>query len=593
MRACEIAKLLAAQCESVVRELLPKGRRQGHEWKCGGVDGEPGDSLGVHMTGDKAGVWSDFSTGEKGDLIGLWMACRNISLVDACSEAMHFLGIREDRRDPPKKTWAKPERTGIKGLSDTHLAWLTNARALPIESIRAYKLATRGDAIVYPYFRGDDLVFAKFRKMPKEFTSSAGCEPIMFGWQAIRSNARSVCLTEGEMDAIAMHAYGFPSLSVPTGAGGLSWVDREYQNLERFDTIFVVFDTDEKGQDGVPELCQRLGRERCRVVILPRKDANACLMDGVSRDEIIRALRDSRTLDPAELRNAGEFEDAVIAEYSRVDEGMRLPWKKTHEDILLRAGETSVWAGINGHGKSVVVSNVVGWLASGGVRCCMASMEFRTAMWLMRMNKQIAASERPSEAYARHIMRKLGETMYVFDVSGKSKASRILEVFSYAKRRYDTQLFVIDNLTKCGFADDDYSGQKAFVEELSDFARLTQAHVAIVAHMRKGETEDKPQGKFSVKGSGGITDMVDTVIEVWRNKPLERAKKLAADTGTPLPEKYIDQSDTVLLVNKQRATGKEPFIGLWFDPASTQFLAGPTHTARPMIDYAIPVEKHA
>jgi len=97
MRACEISAALSLQIESVVRYLLPNGRRIGQEWRVGGTDGERGKSMGVHMTGEKAGVWLDGATGESGDMIGLWMACRRVDLRTACSEAMEFCGIREDR----------------------------------------------------------------------------------------------------------------------------------------------------------------------------------------------------------------------------------------------------------------------------------------------------------------------------------------------------------------------------------------------------------------------------------------------------------------------------------------------------------------
>src|SRR3546814_1058524 len=88
--------------------------------------------------------------------------------------------------------------------------------------------------------------------------------------------------------------------------------------------------------------------------------------------------------------------------------------------------------------------------------------------------------------------------VFAFAVSGSAKAARILEVFRYARRRYRIELFIIDNLTKCGFADDDYPGQKAFVEAVSDFARDEQTHVAIVAHMKKGDSEMQPAGKSAI-----------------------------------------------------------------------------------------------
>lgn len=594
MRATEIAKLLAANVDGVVRELLPHGRKQGREWKVGGTTGEAGDSLGVHLVGEKAGVWSDFSTGEKGDLIGLWMTVRSLSLVDACSEALAYLGIRDEPKRAPERTWKKPVREGVVALSDEHRSWLRDVRKLPDASVDVYKLRTRGDRLMFPYLLGNDLIFAKYRRLPKTFSADADCEPILFGWQAIHPTARAVCITEGELDAVAMHAYGFPSLSVPTGAGSHGWIEREFDRLARFDTIYLAMDDDEPGQKAIPELVERLGRERTLVVRLPRKDANECLMADVPVAEVIAAMRDARSQDPAELRNVGDFEDAVIREYTRVDEGLLLPWKKTWEDIRLRPGETSIWAGVNGHGKSAVVSHIVGALASRGTLCCVASMEFRTPLWLMRMNRQISGLEFPTEQFARHVNRELARVMYAFDVSGRAKAQRILDVFRYSRRRYETELFVIDNLTKCGFADDDYSAQKAFVEELTDFARDTQSHVLLVAHMRKGESEDKPAGKMAVKGSGGITDMADTVVEVWRNKPRERAVKLARESKEPVAEKYATQADTLLLVSKQRATGKEPVINLWFDQASTQFLSSSEHSPRPMVEFsATPVRASA
>jgi twinkle protein len=95
---------------------------------------------------------------------------------------------------------------------------------------------------------------------------------------------------------------------------------------------------------------------------------------------------------------------------------------------------------------------------------------------------------------------------------------------------------------------------------------------------------------MGVKGSGGITDMATTVFEIWRNKAREKALAREAATQIPLPEKYQPGgecgADTLLLVLKQNATGNEPTVRLWFDKDSTQFLAGSSHNARPMISFS-------
>ena len=51
--ASDIAAQLASQAEDLCRHLLPAGRREGREWRCGSVQGEPGKSLNVHLPAER------------------------------------------------------------------------------------------------------------------------------------------------------------------------------------------------------------------------------------------------------------------------------------------------------------------------------------------------------------------------------------------------------------------------------------------------------------------------------------------------------------------------------------------------------------
>ncbi|XBY07296.1 hypothetical protein ABR759_20570 [Escherichia coli] len=62
----------------------------------------------------------------------------------------------------------------------------------------------------------------------------------------------------------------------------------------------------------------------------------------------------------------------------------------------------------------------------------------------------------------------------MFGLTGTAKADRLIEIFDYARRRYGIQLFIIDSLMKCGIGDDDYNGQKAFVDSICDFKKTKQ-----------------------------------------------------------------------------------------------------------------------
>lgn len=68
----QIAEAALSDADTLVPAWLPQGKRSGHEWQCGSLRGEPGNSLSVNLN---TGVWCDFATGEKGaDLISLYAA---------------------------------------------------------------------------------------------------------------------------------------------------------------------------------------------------------------------------------------------------------------------------------------------------------------------------------------------------------------------------------------------------------------------------------------------------------------------------------------------------------------------------------------
>jgi hypothetical protein len=102
----ELVAMLRARMPALAAELLPHGRQHGAEWRCGDLAGEPGQSLGVHLRGAKAGWWKDFASGQGGDPL------------DLIAEVM----FRGDRA--PAVRWAK----GWLGLESMDPATLAKAR---------------------------------------------------------------------------------------------------------------------------------------------------------------------------------------------------------------------------------------------------------------------------------------------------------------------------------------------------------------------------------------------------------------------------------------------------------------------------------
>jgi hypothetical protein len=107
--ASDVAQLLADQIESLVLDLLPCGYREGNEWRCGSIAGELGHSLGVHLRGDKRGVWADFNNLEhSGDPLDLVRCVLGLTTGQALNWARQWLGIDHGVADLP---WRQPSKT--------------------------------------------------------------------------------------------------------------------------------------------------------------------------------------------------------------------------------------------------------------------------------------------------------------------------------------------------------------------------------------------------------------------------------------------------------------------------------------------------
>lgn len=115
-QASNLARQLARNAESVCRHYLPAGRRQGRYWLVGDVEGTPGRSMFVRLTGPEsgkgaAGKWTDAATGEHGDLLDLIAANKRLgSLAETLEEARHFLSLPVP--DAHETTQRTPAPTG-------------------------------------------------------------------------------------------------------------------------------------------------------------------------------------------------------------------------------------------------------------------------------------------------------------------------------------------------------------------------------------------------------------------------------------------------------------------------------------------------
>ena len=107
--ASELSRRLAREAEAVCRAYLPAGRPRGRYWIVGDVQGTPGRSLFVKLSGDGCGRWTDGATGENGDLLDLIRLNKaHAAFRDTLDEAHHFLRDPVTLRAPRRFRPAKP-----------------------------------------------------------------------------------------------------------------------------------------------------------------------------------------------------------------------------------------------------------------------------------------------------------------------------------------------------------------------------------------------------------------------------------------------------------------------------------------------------
>lgn len=210
MNAHELALAMAGNAEGIAQHLLPRGKRKGAEWKAGSAGGEEGDSLSVRLTGAKRGVWKDFASDEGGDLLDLWAATRGLSIAEAMVEAKQYMGIRDAMPARERPTFKRPEKPKAQAPKAGVRDWLMS-RGLTEETITAFKIAEQLQGgktwAVFPYLRDGELINTKYRDIAekKGMRQEAGAEPCLFGWHLIDPKARTVAITEGEIDAMTLH----------------------------------------------------------------------------------------------------------------------------------------------------------------------------------------------------------------------------------------------------------------------------------------------------------------------------------------------------------------------------------------------------
>lgn len=294
--------------------------------------------------------------------------------------------------------------------------------------------------------------------------------------------------------------------------------------------------------------------------------------DDIDFEAYLHATESAQKVKRAEIYLDDIVQDVINPKKEKI---ITLPWDKTQHDFAFRPGEVTIYAGSNGSGKSLITGQIALHLIRQHQKVCIASFEMKPKRSLERMLRQFSCENihKPrymdKDKYIREITDRLKnfsrDHLWFYDQQGTTSAKTVISVARYCAMKLEVNHFFIDSLMKCVQGEDDYNGQKWFVDELCALARDHNIHIHLVHHIRKLTNEEATPNKHDIKGTGAIADQVDNVFMVWRNKKKEHD----ASKGNHVdPMSY----DAMIMCEKQRNGEMEDWYSLWFHKDSQQYV---------------------
>lgn len=569
----EISERLADRAEELCNLLIPGGKIVSGEYVCGDLTGGPGESLKVQLQGPHTGQWRDWATDEHGDMLDLWRHAKWCAPADAIKETAAWLGITLPYlRSQGSRVWEPcKESKSIAPLdpNGAALAYLHKFRSIKLEIIKAFQVAgdREREAIVFPcYSPKGTLVNRSYRTItePKRVWQDKGCGPCLFGWHAVPEAAyvnKTILLCEGQIDAMTWSGWGVPALSIPNGSGQ-TWIDAEWENLEAFSTILISFDMDGPGKKNAEAVIKRLGEHRCKIVTLPYKDANQCLLEGYGAENA-KDWIDTAAYPMMEGVLGKEEWLKLALEENQPQPVVFTPNILRHGydgGYYARPGEVTVWTGVTGHGKSTFLNYLMMRYLTEGHGVLISSLEVKVGKIINRMISG-SVGHKPTDQDMVEFSERHGGYLSFIDEVGYIDREKLLQYMMFAFRRFGISHVLVDSLMRVDGLEEDYVAQGKFMNELQAFAKTTGVHVHLVAHPRKIGDDGKP-GKMDIKGSSLIANNADNIVTICMNLEKEKLRRDGDLTDTQSKSMY----DAEIRVEKQRETGWTGRSLLMFDP---------------------------
>lgn len=284
-------------------------------------------------------------------------------------------------------------------------------------------------------------------------------------------------------------------------------------------------------------------------------NAEAAQTFSVTRDdhdwllELGRKQGDSRILNsqsPSVQELVAQFREPASA-------GLTLPWSEAQEMLRFMPGKVSVWSGPTFSGKTAFLRHLMLHAILSNHRVLFVSLEEEPQEVWREFVCMSALTRTPEKHQIEWALDRFNERLYIFDSTEMIEPTLLMGIIRFAVERFKITHVVIDSLMRLSLRMDDYDGQREMGNMLGRLARISNAHIHLVAHPRKTADSRSAMDLYDIRGAQDIVAQADLVLTLERKHGVER------------------DCDSMLTVWKQR--GDVNWIGkikLFYDMASRQ-----------------------
>jgi KaiC/GvpD/RAD55 family RecA-like ATPase len=199
-----------------------------------------------------------------------------------------------------------------------------------------------------------------------------------------------------------------------------------------------------------------------------------------------------------------------------LSEGLTLPWAGADEFVRFMPGKVSVWSGPSFSGKTGFLRQLMLHAVTNRHRVLFVSLEEEPEEVWREFMCMAAGTRHPTKDQRAWCVEAWDGSVFVFDSTELIEPQLLMGIIRFAVDRHKLTHVVIDSLMRLNLRTDDFDGQREMGNMLGRLARLSQAHIHLVAHPRKTQNSRTPMDMYDIRGAQDIIAQADLVLTLER-----------------------------------------------------------------------------